>query len=269
MKNKTINQDICRLLGLVESLRDPDGGCPWDLEQTLQTISSYTLEEAYEVVDAISRENYDDLTEELGDLLFQIVLQAQIASECGAFTFKDIVEGITCKMLRRHPHVFSEENVNNSDAQSIQWETIKIEEKGGDQFSPLNDIALALPALVRSQKLGERASNVGFDWDNHIDARAKVNEELAELDAAIEENDLNAIKTEMGDVIFSLVNLCRHLHIEPESSLSDANTKFLKRFSIVANEIQKSGKNWDDCDSADLDELWEYAKQTLDSTNIY
>lgn len=260
MLNQKDKYDISSILEILNALRDPKNGCPWDLEQTFETIAPYTLEEAYEVVDAISREDLNDLKGELGDLLFQVVYHAQIARETGAFSFSDVVTAICEKMIRRHPHVFDEDEVADAATQERKWETIKLKERQSNQDSVLDGIALALPALVRGKKLGKRASLVGFDWDNHVGAREKLDEEITELDAAIAEKNATSIAAEMGDIFLSLISLCRHLGIEPETCLSNANSRFEKRFRILEKNVVASEKNWDDFSSDDLELLWQDAK---------
>ena len=260
MINQEDKHDISSIIEILKDLRDPDKGCPWDLEQTFETIAPYTLEEAYEVVDAISRKNMNDLKDELGDLLFQVVYHAQIASETGAFSFSDVVTAVCEKMIRRHPHVFGEDEVDDAPTQERKWEAIKHKERESNRESVLDGIALALPALVRGKKLGKRAALVGFDWDNHVGAREKLDEEITELDAAIAEKNANSVAAEMGDVFLSLLSLCRHLGIEPETCLSNANSRFEKRFRILEKAVLASEKKWDDFNSDDLEFLWQEAK---------
>lgn len=260
LNNQKDKYDISSVIEILKSLRDPYKGCPWDLKQTFETIAPYTLEEAYEVVDAISRGDLDDLKDELGDLLFQVVYHSQMAREIGAFSFSDVVAAICKKMIRRHPHVFGENVIADANAQERKWEAIKRKERGGNKNSILDGIALALPAVVRAKKLGKRAALVGFDWDSYVGAREKLNEELAELDAAIAEKDAGSIAAEMGDVFLSLVSFCRHLNIEPEACVSNANSRFEKRFRILEKNVIASEKNWDDFSGDDLEALWQDAK---------
>lgn len=261
MNNQKDNNDISNIIEILQSLRDPDKGCPWDLEQTFETIAPYTLEEAYEVVDAISREDFSDLKDELGDLLFQVVYHAQIAQEIGEFSFSDVVNAVCEKMIRRHPHVFGKDEVANAASQEKKWEAIKHKERGTELDSVLDGIALVLPALVRAKKLGKRAALVGFDWDNQAGARNKIKEELTELDAAIVEKDTNSIAAEMGDVFLSLVSMCRHLDIDPEICLGNANIKFEKRFRILEKNVLSSEEKWEDLSEDDLEKLWQDAKR--------
>ncbi len=261
INNQKDKENISSIIEILKALRDPDIGCPWDLEQTFETIAPYTLEEAYEVVDAISREDLDGLKDELGDLLFQVIYHAQIAQEIGAFSLSDVVTGVCKKMIRRHPHVFGNDEVANVASQNKKWEEIKRKEKGSDEESVLDGIALALPALVRAKKLGKRAALVGFDWDSQAGARGKVNEELIELDAAIKDKDTNSITAEMGDVFLSLVSMCRHLDIDPEVCLSNANLKFEERFRILEKNVIASEEKWEDLSESNLGVLWQNAKR--------
>jgi len=227
------------LLEIMARLRDPARGCPWDLQQTFATIAPYTLEEAYEVADAIERGDLGALEEELGDLLLQVVFHAQIAREQGAFDFERVARGISAKMVRRHPHVFADETVASAAAQSDRWEEIKAAEKAaaGAPKGLLEDVALALPALTRAAKLGRRAARIGFDWPDAGGARAKVNEELAELDEAVASGDRTRISAEFGDVLLALSNLSRHLEVDAEGALRAANARFSARFGHVEREV--------------------------------
>ena len=262
MIKQSDKSDISKLLEIMATLRDPDDGCPWDQEQTFATIGSYTLEEAYEVVDAIAREDMEDLKDELGDLLLQVVYHARMAEEAGAFAFGDVVAAICAKMIRRHPHVFGDEpRVDDAKAQTQAWEAIKAAEKSGSPDSVLDGVPVALPALARSMKLGRRAARVGFDWPDRTGVRAKVEEELAELDEAVRLANPGAIAAEMGDALFSLVNLCRHLDLEPEACLRGANARFDKRFRNVERSVAAAGGEWERYDIDALEALWRKAKQ--------
>src|SRR5688572_23079791 len=226
------SRDISRLIEIMAALRTPKTGCPWDLEQTFATIAPYTIEEAYEVADAIERNDLVDLKDELGDLLFQVVFHARIAEEAGAFAFADVARAICDKMLRRHPHVFGSQQVASSAEQTERWEEIKREERaaaaspvGDDEAAPggqLDDVPVALPALTRAMKLGKRAASVGFDWPDTAGVRAKVDEELAELDAAAAAGDDAAVAAEMGDLLLTIANWCRHLKLDAETCLRAA-----------------------------------------------
>jgi MazG family protein len=264
MKKQIYNEDISKLLEIITALRDPDRGCSWDQEQTFATIGSYTIEEAYEVVDAIAREDMEDLKDELGDLLLQVVYHSHMAEEEGFFAFSDVIEAICTKMIRRHPHVFGNEQVDDAKSQTEAWETLKAAEKGVLPDSVLDGVPLALPALTRSMKLGRRAARVGFDWPDWGGARDKVDEELEELNAAVHSADYEAIVAEMGDTLFSLVNLCRHLNVEPEACLSSANDRFEKRFRNVERNVKNADGDWAHYSTDALEGLWHKAKEETD-----
>ena len=252
---------LVELLKIMAKLRDRDGGCPWDLEQTFATIAPYTIEEAYEVADAIERGDLGDLKDELGDLLFQVVFHSRMAEEAGAFDFAAVAAAICAKMLRRHPHVFGDQRVADSAAQTKRWEEIKREERGDPSTgSLLDDVPLGLPALTRATKLGKRAAAVGFDWPDVAGVRAKVAEELAELDAAAVGGDEAQVAAEVGDLLFSIANWCRHSDLDPETCLRAANERFTRRFRMVEAEVSSSKRAWRDFDAAALDELWRRAK---------
>ena len=257
-----MTRPIDRLLAIMARLRDPERGCPWDREQNFATIAPYTIEEAYEVADAIERGDLEELKDELGDLLFQVVFHARMAEEAGAFAFEDVARAICDKMLRRHPHVFGDQRVAGSEQQSKRWEEIKREERGTADPSAgvLDDVPVGLPALTRAVKLGKRAATVGFDWPDVAGVRAKVDEELGELDAAAASGDRDEIAAEMGDLLFSVANWCRHLTLDPETCLRSANARFMRRFRSVESEVAASGRPWSSHDAAALDELWRRAK---------
>jgi ATP diphosphatase len=226
---------IDELIAIMAALRDPATGCPWDREQSFATIAPYTLEEAYEVADAIDRGDLEGLRDELGDLLFQVVYHARMAEEAGAFAFADVVAGICAKMVRRHPHVFGEAEVASADAQSEAWEAHKEAERraraaGAPGASLLDDVGRALPALMRAQKLQRRAARVGFDWPDAGGVRAKLAEELAELEGAVAQSDGERVAAEVGDVLFTAVNLARHLGVDAEEALRGASGRFERRF---------------------------------------
>ena len=252
---------LAELLAIMARLRDRQRGCPWDLEQTFATIAPYTIEEAYEVADAVERGDLADLEDELGDLLFQVVFHARMAEEAGAFDFADVARAICDKMLRRHPHVFGSGQVADSAEQTKRWEEIKREERAAAPAGGvLDDVPVGLPALTRAAKLGKRAATVGFDWPDAAGVRAKVDEELGELDSAIDARDAAAVAAEMGDLLFSLANWCRHLGLDPETCLRAANRKFTTRFGVVEREVSRSGRAWSDHDAAALDAFWSRAK---------
>jgi tetrapyrrole methylase family protein/MazG family protein/ATP diphosphatase len=246
------------LVDVMAKLRDPDGGCPWDLEQTFRTVAPYTLEEAYEVTDAIERDDLDGLREELGDLLLQVVFHAQMAREQGAFDFEAVVQGICAKLVRRHPHVFGGARVADSAEQTRIWEETKQREKAasGRAASLLDDVPATLPAATRAVKLTKRAARLGFDWPDADGVRAKVDEELAEFDAARAAGDPAATAAEFGDVLFALANLGRHLGIDPETALRGTNQRFDRRFRHVERRAAETGRQ----DAAALEDFWREAK---------
>jgi MazG family protein len=251
-----------KLLEIMAQLRDPQNGCPWDLEQDFRSIAPYTIEEAYEVADAIDRADLADLKDELGDLLLQVVFHAQMAREQNAFDFSEVVASISAKMVRRHPHVFGDEPVADAQAQREAWETHKARERdaSADQSKVLDGISLNLPALSRASKLGKRAARVGFDWPDADGAMAKIHEELTELDDARTRDDRESMAEELGDVLFSVVNLARHLNIDAEESLRCANRKFIRRFEQVEAQVTADGRQWSDCKTDQLEAFWERAK---------
>jgi len=227
-------KELEKLLDIMARLRDPDDGCPWDVEQDFSSIAPYTIEEAYEVADAIARNDLDDLRDELGDLLFQVVFHARMAEEAGSFDFHDVARTIGDKMVRRHPHVFGSTAERAAGVKAGAWEKIKAAERAAAdraaQRSILDGIATALPALKRAQKLGKRAASVGFDWPDPAGARQKIAEEMAELSAAECAGIQDEIEEELGDLLFAVVNLARHLEVDPEKALTGANRKFERRF---------------------------------------
>jgi len=259
--------DIQKLLEIMASLRNPDDGCPWDLKQSFETIAPYTVEEAYEVADAIARNNADDLRDELGDLLFQVVFHARLAEEAGDFNFSAVVAAICEKMIRRHPHVFGDAAERELGAQEGSWEQIKAAERTGKQsnvdVSVLRGVAINLPALRRAEKLGKRAAGAGFDWPDTTGVRAKIEEEFGELDEACKESSHDAITEEFGDLLFSLVNLARHLQVDPEQALAGANRKFEARFRGVEEAATKQGKTLDSLDLEALETLWAAQKKVM------
>ncbi len=253
---------IDALLEIMAALRDPEGGCPWDLEQTFKTIAPYTLEEAYEVVDAIRENDMAALKDELGDLLLQVVYHARMAGEAGHFDFSDVVNAISNKMIRRHPHVFGEAKVSDVEAQSENWETIKAAEraKKGSSNGLLDGIPNALPALLLAEKLTKRAARVGFDWDGPEQVYEKLTEEVGEVKEAAASGDPEALADELGDVLFVLANLCRKYGVNPEEALGRTNAKFRQRFAIMEREAGDRGLNLSDLTLARLEQLWDGAK---------
>ena len=247
-------------------LRDPDGGCVWDLGQTFESIAPYTLEEAYEVVDAITRKDLDDLRDELGDLLLQVVYHARMAEEEGAFDFGDVVAGICDKMVRRHPNVFGEARVDTAEAQTRAWEALKAEERAAagaraGRASALDGVPVALPALLRAAKLSTRAAAKGFEWPDTAGVRDKLDEELAELDEAIAGGDSAGMAAEMGDALFTLVNMSRFLKLDPERCLREANAKFETRFRRLEELVRSQRGDWAGHDSEALEHLWQKVKE--------
>lgn len=264
------------LLHLMARLRDPQHGCPWDLKQDYASIVPHTLEEAYEVADAIERGDFEHLAAELGDLLFQVVYYSQLAREEGRFEFAEVVDGITRKLVRRHPHVFPDGDLYGSlelsplDAAGIKqrWEEIKAEERAEkvaapEQLSLLDDVPTALPALSRAAKLQKRAAQVGFDWPEALPVVDKVREELDEVLEAMSQNDSDAVAEEIGDLLFVVVNLARHLKVDPETALRAANGKFDRRFRYIEQSLRERGRPIEACDLEELDALWGEAKKQL------
>lgn len=275
------SRDINRLIEVMAALRTPVTGCPWDLDQDFRSIAPYTIEEAYEVADAIERDDMEDLRLELGDLLLQSVYHARMAEEAGHFDFGDVVEGITAKMIRRHPHVFGTEDVtaqeySASGMAKATWERIKAEEKAemsqrraerglapkGSSHSLLGDVPAALPALTQAVKLQAKASRVGFDWNDPRAVLAKLREEIDEAEAELGEGKREGLEDEIGDIFFALANLCRHMEIDPEAALRRTNAKFRKRFAhIETNVEERTGKSLGEASLDEMEALWQEAKQ--------
>ncbi|MFG1357891.1 nucleoside triphosphate pyrophosphohydrolase [Xanthobacter pseudotagetidis] len=268
------SRDIARLIEIMAALRTPGSGCPWDLEQTYATIAPYTVEEAYEVADAIARGDLGDLKEELGDLLLQVVFHARMAEEDGAFAFPDVVEAITTKLVRRHPHVFGAARDLSPEAVKGLWAEIKAEEKrekaarraaaglppdeGG---SVLDGVPLPLPALTRALKLQEKASRVGFDWNDARQVLAKIREETDEVAEALDSHGLAAVRDEMGDLLFAVVNLARHAGVDPEAALAGTNDKFMRRFRFLEQALDVQGRTPEAASLDEMEALWQAAKQ--------
>ncbi|MCT0314094.1 nucleoside triphosphate pyrophosphohydrolase [Pseudomonas aeruginosa] len=262
------------LLHLMARLRDPEFGCPWDLQQCYATIVPHTLEEAYEVADAIEQGDFPQLREELGDLLFQVVYYSQLAREEDRFAFDEVVDGITRKLIRRHPHVFLDGDLyGKPDAAKLaeaavkqRWEELKAEERAAkakepQQLSLLDDVPVALPALSRAAKLQKRAAQVGFDWPEALPVVDKVREELDEVLEAMAEGDEGAVGEEVGDLLFVVVNLARHLKVDPEAALRQANGKFERRFRFIERNLREAGRKAEECSLEELDSLWGEAKK--------
>lgn len=252
---------ITRLLDIMARLRDPRGGCPWDLQQNFSTIAPYTIEEAYEVADAIERNDLPQLRDELGDLLFQIAFHSQLAKEQGAFAFDDVVAAICDKMERRHPHVFGTARIEDAEQQTIAWEEQKRRERAVMHDSVLDDVPVGLPALTRANKLGKRAAQVGFEWADVSGAIDKVQEEIGELRQEIAAGaDPSEVELELGDLLFCLVNVCRYLKIDPENALRLTNAKFERRFRHIERRLNEQGKTPKESTLEEMDRLWDEAK---------
>ena len=263
VNNKTNEKTdpLAALLKIMEKLRTPGTGCPWDLEQDFKSIAPYTIEEAYEVADAIERQNIDDLKSELGDLLFQVVFHSQMASEAGSFNFDDVAHTIGEKMVRRHPHVFGNEEERTADEQTVSWEAQKAKERAAKGATGLlDDVPVGLPGMTRAVKLQKRAARVGFDWNNASDVLAKIAEETAELVEASDRADADAIEDEFGDLLFVMANLSRHLKVDPEVAVRRTNEKFVRRFRYIETALHAEGKSLEETSLDDMEALWTAAK---------
>lgn len=272
----TPSKDITRLIEIMAALRNRETGCPWDVEQDFASIVPYTIEEAYEVADAIERNDKDDLRDELGDLLLQVVFHSRMAEEEGSFAFPDVVEAITTKMIRRHPHVFGDAQARSSGMAKGMWEKIKAQEKAerkaarlargladdADSNGYLDDVPLAQPALTRALKLQEKAARVGFDWQDATPILDKIEEEIAEFRQALADNDSNEIAGEFGDVLFALVNLGRHLKLDAEDAVRRTNDKFSRRFHFIEAELKKQDRTLGSATLDEMEALWQQAKET-------
>jgi ATP diphosphatase len=269
----TPSRDISRLLEIMAALRTPVTGCPWDLEQDFATIAPYTIEEAYEVVDAIARGDLDDLKDELGDLLLQVVFHSQMAEEQNAFAFGDVVEAITRKMIRRHPHVFADNNGKLAPSHVKElWDQIKAEEKAeraarrphqpAEHKSLLSGVKAGQPALTRAMELQRKASTVGFDWNDPRAVLHKIREEADEIEAALDGGDAEELAAETGDLLFALVNLARHVGADPEAALRGTNAKFERRFAYIERALAAKGRSLEDASLEEMDALWNEAKGT-------
>ncbi|OBZ94024.1 nucleoside triphosphate hydrolase [Pararhizobium polonicum] len=267
------SKDITRLIEIMEALRQPETGCPWDIVQTFETIKTYTLEEAYEVADAIERGDMDDLCDELGDLLLQVVFHARMAEEAGDFAFGDVVEAITRKMIRRHPHVFARSDADTPHAVKLQWDQIKQAEKAERRErralrglpedankGHLGSVQRSFPALVEALKLQERAAKVGFDWSSPEPILDKIEEEIAELREALALNDKAKVADELGDLIFAVVNIGRHVGADPEMALRGTNIKFRRRFGHIETELEAGGESLQEATLERMEEIWQAAK---------
>ena len=257
---------MLRLLEIMAQLRNPESGCPWDIEQNFSTIAPYTIEEAYEVADAIDRNDMRDLKEELGDLLFQVVFHSQMAQETGKFEFEDVVAAINSKMIRRHPHVFGPEGSRSAEQQVVAWEVIKAQERAGKSQpegapSALDGVALALPSLLRAEKLQKRAARVGFDWTDAQQIFDKLDEEADEVREAIDIGDADKIEDEIGDLLFVAANLSRRLDVDPEQALRRANAKFERRFRAMEALAESEGTRFADLEIDEQEALWQRVKK--------
>ena len=262
----TPSRDIARLIEIMAALRTPGTGCPWDLQQSFETIAPYTIEEAYEVADAIARGDHDDLREELGDLLLQVVFHSRMAQEQGAFDFADVVESLTAKLVRRHPHVFGDARGLTPKAVEGLWERIKSAEraeKGGGASggeTALAGVPVGLPALTRALKLQAKAGKVGFDWNDPLAVLAKIREEAEEIERELAAGDRAAAAAEVGDLLFGVVNLARHLDVDPEAVLRATNGKFERRFAAIERALADRGKTPQTATLEEMEDLWNQAK---------
>jgi len=278
------SKDISRLIEIMAALRHPETGCPWDIVQTFESIKPYTIEEAYEVSDAIERKDMDDLCDELGDLLLQVVFHARMAEEAGDFSFGDVVEAITSKMIRRHPHVFAVSDADTQGAVKLQWDQIKSEEKRvraerrakrgiSEDFKAgyLGSVQRSFPALTEALKLQERAAKVGFDWSTAEPILDKIEEEIGELRAALKEGNTSQVSDELGDLIFAVVNIGRHVDADPEQALRGTNTKFRRRFGHIEQTLEAAGETLREATLERMEEIWQAAKaieRALDSQGV-
>ncbi|HEX8047842.1 nucleoside triphosphate pyrophosphohydrolase [Rhizobium sp.] len=267
------SRDISRLIEIMAALRNPQTGCPWDIVQTFETIKPYTIEEAYEVSDAIERKDMDDLCDELGDLLLQVVFHARMAEEAADFSFGDVVEAITRKMIRRHPHVFAVSDADTAGAVKLQWDQIKAEEKrerterrakrgisGDFKAGFLGSVQRSFPALTEALKLQERAAKVGFDWSAPEPILDKIEEEIGELRVALASGDKAKVSDELGDLIFAVVNIGRHVEADPEQALRGTNTKFRRRFNHIETTLEAAGETLEEASLERMEDIWQAAK---------
>ncbi|NNE41045.1 MAG: nucleoside triphosphate pyrophosphohydrolase [Marinicaulis sp.] len=260
-----LNHDHARidaLLELMARLRNPVSGCPWDLDQDFKSVAPHTIEEAYEVADAIERGEYDELKSELGDLLFQVVFHSQIATEQKLFSFGDVVRSVTEKMIDRHPHVFADDNAFNKETHHQIWETRKSDErKASGHTSLMDDIPVALPAVSRSVKIQKRAATIGFDWTELKDVCGKISEEIDELHTAVNGDQIDEIEDEIGDALFAIINLARHKRLDPERALRRTNDKFMRRFRYIEQQLTARNEDLSKTSLEEMEELWQDAKQ--------
>ena len=274
LRHMEASKDISRLIEIMQALRQPETGCPWDVVQTFETIKPYTIEEAYEVADAIERKDMDDLCDELGDLLLQVVFHSRIAEERGEFAFGDVVEAVTSKMIRRHPHVFAVSDADTPDSVKLQWDKIKAEEKRErgerrarrgitEDFKAgfLGGVQRSQPALTEALKLQEQAARAGFDWSDPAPILDKIEEEIAELREALAEGKPEKVSDELGDLIFALVNIGRHVKADPEDALRGTNTKFRRRFNHIETSLTENGETLQEASLERMEDLWQAAKR--------
>jgi tetrapyrrole methylase family protein/MazG family protein/ATP diphosphatase len=257
-------QDIAELLAIMRRLRNPESGCPWDLEQDFSSIAPYTIEEAYEVASAIEACDYSSLKDELGDLLLQVVFHSQMAEEQRLFAFGDVVQAICAKMIRRHPHVFAQAKAATSDAVLLNWSQIKRQERAQKPIPSeglLDDVPSALPALMRAVKLQNRAAEVGFDWPSAMNVADKIAEETRELAEAAESGVPAKVAEEFGDLLFAMANLARHLKLDPEAALRGANAKFVRRFKWIESGLRAAGRSPEEASLEEMEALWQEAKE--------
>ncbi len=266
MTQKDDPRSMETLLAIMARLRTPGTGCPWDLEQDFRTIAPYTIEEAYEVADAIERRDLNQLKDELGDLLFQVVFHSRMAEEAGAFSFADVVQAITDKMVRRHPHVFGDADVKTADAQTAAWEEHKRKERLERGEGLMDDVPVAFPALTRAYKLQKRAASVGFDWTERQGIIDKLHEEIGELEEAVAADaPREKLQDELGDILFVIANLARFHGVQPEDALRGTNEKFLRRFAHIERHARKTGRGLTELKLEEMEELWQAAKRTEQS----
>lgn len=275
----TPSRDIGRLIEIMAALRDPESGCPWDKEQSFATIAPYTVEEAHEVADAIARQDLEDLREELGDLLLQVAYHARLAEEIGAFDFGDVVEAVTAKMIRRHPHVFGDDDARSAGAAKGFWEKIKAEEKrersarrkdgSSIEHGLLDSVPAGLPALSRAVKLQKKAATVGFDWNDPRLVLNKLREEIEEIEVELDRSPMepDRINDEIGDLLFAVANLARHTAVDPDHALRQANAKFMRRFEQIETSLTSAGRSLDDASLEEMEDLWQAAKRSERQTD--
>lgn len=265
ISKEKIAKKFIKLLEVMETLRGPNG-CPWDKEQTLESLSSHLIEETYEVIEAIDQKDFKSLKEELGDLLLQVVFYCQVTSEANRFSIDEVIDGITEKLTRRHPHVFSDVQVKDSKEAINNWEKIKAQEKSKEKNpSILSGVPAQLPSLLKAYRLGQKTSRVGFDWANTQDVFKKVEEELKEFGEALESNQKEEMKEEFGDLLFSLAQTARFLEINPEESLKLSCQKFIRRFQFIEKKLSTEKKEWDQVGLKELENWWNESKKSTDS----